>query len=181
MNMSRQKLRRIGWRAVQIAVLAGVFIIGGFFIPMRIAPVVFDYLPYETPQEQEAKQWSVQISNRNADSGEEFLVAARNPVGTIRINDISYSCEIDDVQLVYETDEGNKQLPCGTKIVLPNRSDHRLRVYTSRQDVAYLPMSLSVTNGVDQRDISVILATAQTGTNQKSRVDDQAVVTFDEL
>lgn len=181
MVFSKNKLKRISWRALQIGFLIGVFIIGGFLLPMRFAPTVFDYLPYTTPQEREAKQWSVQISNRNANSGQEFLVAARNPRNSLAITDISYSCDIDDVQIIYETDEGNKQLPCGTNVVLPNSSDHRFRVYTDRDDVAYLPISMSVTNGNKQRDISVVLATTQTGINQKSRVDDTSVVTFDEL
>lgn len=181
MFFSQEKLKRIGWRASQIALLIGVFVVGGFFLPMRLAPAVFDYLPYTTPQEQEAKQWSVQISNRNANSGQEFLVAARNPRNSLAIADVSYSCEIDDVQIIYETDSGNKKLPCGTSVVLPNNSDHRFRVYTNRDDVAYLPISLSVTDGDKQRNISVVLATTQTGIDQKSRVDDTSVVTFDEL
>lgn len=181
MNFSRRKLQRIGWRAFQIALLVGIFIVGGLFLPTRVAPTVFEYLPFSTPQEQQVKQWSVQITNRNADSGEEFLVAARNPGNTIAIGAISYSCAIDDVQLVYETDDGNKQLPCGKDIILPNQSDYRLRVYTDRSEVGYLPITLSVTNGEEKREISVVLATARINTNEKSRVSDQAVVTFDEI
>lgn len=181
MNYSRQKLQRVSWRAFQIAFLIAVFVVGGFFLPTRLAPAVFEYLPFSTPQEQQTKQWSVQITNRNADSGEEFLVAARNPDRTIAISAISYSCAIDDVQLVFEADDGNKQLPCGTDIVLPNQSDYRLRVYTDRSKVGYLPIALSVTNGDKVRDISVVLATARVNTDEKSRVNDQAVVTFEEI
>jgi hypothetical protein len=181
MKLSPKKVRRIVWRATQIALLAGIFVLGGFFLPMRTAPTVFEYLPFTTPQEKQAQQWSVQITNRNADSGEQFLVAARNPTNSITITDISYSCAIDDVQLVYETDDGNKQLPCETEIVLPKQADHRLRVFTDRSDVAYLPITLTVTDGQTQRDMSLVLATARINTDGRSRVQDQAVITFDEL
>ncbi len=181
MNFSREKLQRVSWRAFQIALLVGIFIVGGFFLPTRVAPAVFEYLPFATPQEQQTKQWSVQITNRNANSGEEFLVAARNPANTIAIGAINYSCAIEDVQLVYETGEGNKQLPCDTDVILPNQSDYRLQVYTDRSEVGYLPITLSVTNGERRREISVVLATARINTDEKSRVSDQAVVTFDEI
>lgn len=181
MKLSSKKVRRIVWRASQIALLVGIFVLGGFFLPMRFAPAVFDYLPYTTPQEQQSQQWSVQITNRNADSGEQFLIAARNPTNAVTITDISYSCGIDDVQLIYETNDGNKRLPCETEILLPKQADHRLRVFTDRADVAYLPITLTVTDGERERDVSLVLATARTDTDSRSRVQDQAVVTFDDL
>jgi len=186
-NVNENKLLRIGSGALQIALLVGVFVGLGLLAPTYIAPTLFRALPVAGPQEQSANQWSLRVANRNADTGESLSLAVRSPTDAVHISGLEYSCDISGVQLVYETEQTTKQLPCGTEVLVPDRSDHKLRVYTDRTAVAYLPVTVTVEqssqhNGDPRsRDISVVLATSRVDTNEKSRVSDRAVVTVDDV
>lgn len=176
----RSKVVRTLRRAIEIILLIGLFVGGGILVPMYTAPAVFSFLPYTTPMEAQSQQVTVRLANRNLNSGESVSVTARSPAADVRIKRIRYSCGIGDIQIVYPTNQGSKQLPCGTDVIVPEQSNHELQVYTTRQSVAYLPLTITVAGEAGGgHELSFRIAISQTGIADKSQLNDRSVITFD--
>lgn len=175
------KCKRILSRTVQMVLLLGVIVIGGFLLPTYTAPFVFKTLSI-TPLSGDKSQVSLQVTNRNINSGESFQVTASSPKQPVTITTISYPCEFDNVSLRYEHEDSYRVLPCGTTVTLPEQSLHEAQLVTSRQRISYMPVSLSLRKGSNQsRDISFVLVFSQNGITTQSQMSDEVSITLNQF
>lgn len=167
---------------IQAILLVAVFLAGGFLLPMYLAPSVFERLPVTTPMEKQRQKISVSITNRNVNHAETFHLSASSPSGNARIKTISYSCDISGVKLYYQQPRERKQLPCDQSVRLPPVDfGHQLQVLTGREDVAYVPVTVTITNGKQAGQTSIVLATSESNVEQSSRLPDRSSATLQEI
>jgi len=166
----------------QMILLLCIFIGGGLLAPMYTAPAIFAALPVQPLAGQAESQISVRVNNRNLDSMDSVQFTASNPSDKAHLTAIQYSCDIQDVSLLYPTDDNAyKKLPCGTEVYVPAQSRLTIQAQTSRSDVAYVPVTVRVDSGGRTDKMSVIIAVSQINTDKKSKITDTSQVTLEEF
>lgn len=175
---NKSKIKRITTTAGELAVLASIILVGGFILPIYLAPHLAAILPITTPYEAARQNMSVQIQNRNANHGETISVGVSNPASAVVINSISYSCEYSQVTLTYLDGGTPKEIPCDTELSLPDTNQHRLMPLTSKREVTYIPVEVSLENQGERGTLSVIIAVSATDADNLSRLGDSSTATL---
>jgi|GEM_PF-1396453 hypothetical protein len=173
-----KKLKGITGTAGELALLVGIIAIGGLVLPIHIAPYLADVFSVTTPYEAQRQTMSVQISNRNASHGETVSIGVSDPASSVRIQSLSYSCDTVDVRLAYVQDGGLREIPCGTDLVLPPSTQHNLAPLTSREEITFLPVSITLSDTDVTGTLSAVITTAASGADEKSPLSDESTATL---
>lgn len=172
------RVKRVASTASELALLVAIFILGGLILPIYAAPYFADIFSITTPYEAARQTMSVQIQNRNVSHGETVTIGVSDPASTVRVKTFSYECDFPEITLAYVQAGDIKEIPCDTELSLPDSTQHRLMVLTTKQEITYMPISLTLENEDQSGGLSVIIATAAEAADEKSSLKDSSTATL---
>jgi|AntRauTorckE6833_2_1112554.scaffolds.fasta_scaffold19212_4 hypothetical protein len=172
------KRKRTFLTALQLGLLGGIIFIGGLVIPIYTAPYLANFLSITTPYEVAQQTMSVQISNRNANNGETVVIGISNPDSSVQMESFLYSCGFSEISLIYMNGNEMKNIPCDVELQLPPRTQHRLRVQTSKNEITYMPITIMLRDGESFGEISAIIAISGNEADKKSSLSDGSTATI---
>lgn len=173
-----KKIKHIATTAGELGLLVVIVAIGGLVLPIHIAPYLADVFSVTTPYEAQRQTMSVRVSNRNASHGETVLIGVSDPASSARIQSLSYSCDTPDVRLAYVQDGELREIPCGTDLMLPQSTQHSVAPLTTREDITFLPVSITLHDQNATGNLSIVIATSATNADEKSSLSDESTATL---
>lgn len=171
---SKSQNKNIFSTASELALLIAIIAVGGFLLPIFLAPYVADILSITTPYEEARQAMSIQVNNRNAAHGETFSVGVSNPDSSVRMTAFSYSCDYPQITLAYLDGQHSKEIPCDKNLILPAGTQHEFLVMTAKREITYMPINLVLENRGEQGDLSVVIAVAARNVDALSRLSDSS-------
>lgn len=177
----KAELKQRAKHAVELLFLVGLFVVGGILLPIYLAPTVVEVLPITTPKEASLDNISISVENRNVSNGELFFVTVSDPAARAQIKSLSYPCSFTDVNLAYQISGETKELPCDTAVYLPQSSSHELLALAENQSIVYMPITVLISYGDYEGELSVVLAASASGADEKSRLEDKGVFTLSDF
>lgn len=168
----KSQIKRVLETASELSILLAIVIVGGFLLPIYLAPYAADALSITTPDEAARQAMSVLIDNRNVSHGESVTIGVSNPNSSVLIQSFSYSCDYPQITLAYRDGQTIKQIPCDTQLELPSATQHRIIALTAKREITYMPINLVLKNQGQRGDLSVVVAVAAQNADELSRLSD---------
>ncbi|MEX2515073.1 MAG: hypothetical protein WD335_03020 [Candidatus Paceibacterota bacterium] len=172
------KKRKVLSTAGELTLLVAIIAVGGLVLPIHIAPYMADLFSLTTPYEAQRQTMSVRIDNRNASHRETVTIGVSDPASSVRMKFLSYSCDYPEITLAYMQGDSLREIPCDTQLQLPRSTQHRIMPLTSKEEITYLPITITLEDDDVSGELSTIIAVAASGADEKSSLSDESTATL---